>query len=195
MERPSNRDWSDCDPTFAAEANAAIRALRDTGAGADARARRLAARLVERYPGSPLAHTILAEGHRVRGRLEGARSSLERAAALAPGCPRTAFMLAAVLTRMGLFDEAMEVCDRSLRVPQPTDRRATSPTRGNASSPRTRSIGSLIPDKGSVGCVSGPRSAGEPRFHFHRSPRCPRRTGRRKAPRPTSRWLAISGAA
>uniref|UniRef100_A0A0E0J2Z6 DUF629 domain-containing protein n=1 Tax=Oryza nivara TaxID=4536 RepID=A0A0E0J2Z6_ORYNI len=119
--RPSNRDWSDCDPTFAAEANAAIRALRDTGAGADARARRLAARLVERYPGSPLAHTILAEGHRVRGRLEGARSSLERAAALAPGCPRTAFMLAAVLTRMGLFDEAMEVCDRSLRVPQPTD--------------------------------------------------------------------------
>uniref|UniRef100_A0A0E0F6H3 Uncharacterized protein n=1 Tax=Oryza meridionalis TaxID=40149 RepID=A0A0E0F6H3_9ORYZ len=121
MEQPSNRDWSDCDPTFAAEANAAIRALRDTGAGADARARRLAARLVERYPGSPLAHTILAEGHRVRRRLEGERSSLERAAALAPGCPRTAFMLAAVLTRMGLFDEAMEVCDRSLRVPQPTD--------------------------------------------------------------------------
>uniref|UniRef100_A0A0E0MG64 USP domain-containing protein n=1 Tax=Oryza punctata TaxID=4537 RepID=A0A0E0MG64_ORYPU len=119
QRRPSNRDWSDCDPTFAEEANAAIGALR--GPGPDADAHGLAARLVERYPDSPLAHTILAEWHRVRGRLEGERSSLERAAALAPGCPRTAFMLAAVLTRMGLCDEAMEVCDRILRVTDPTD--------------------------------------------------------------------------
>ncbi|BAT14398.1 Os11g0549605 [Oryza sativa Japonica Group] len=69
----------------------------------------------------PLRGPPFSRGPHIPNSKEKSRNRLERAPALAPGCPRTAFMLAAVLTRMGLFDEAMEVCDRSLLVPQPTD--------------------------------------------------------------------------
>ncbi|KAF0907437.1 hypothetical protein E2562_017373 [Oryza meyeriana var. granulata] len=123
--KPTNRDWSDCDPTFAEEADTAIGALwGPDGYG-------LATQLVSKYPDSPLAYTILAEWHRVRMDPQMATAHFRSAEALAPRCPQIAYQLAAMLIDMGSWDEAVEVCDRSLLVPEPTDPALHFPYRRN----------------------------------------------------------------
>uniref|UniRef100_A0A0E0MG93 DUF629 domain-containing protein n=1 Tax=Oryza punctata TaxID=4537 RepID=A0A0E0MG93_ORYPU len=115
---PSNRDWLDCDPAFAEEADAAIAALKEWDTGGDG----LATQLVNRYHASPLAHTILAEWYSsVCADPQNATAHLGIAALLAPRCPHIAFALALVLMKMGSYDEAAVVCGRSLLVPDPTD--------------------------------------------------------------------------
>uniref|UniRef100_A0A0D9XSZ1 C2H2-type domain-containing protein n=1 Tax=Leersia perrieri TaxID=77586 RepID=A0A0D9XSZ1_9ORYZ len=117
IPKPSNRDWSDCDPRFAAKADKAIHALQ----GSDPV--RLAKELVKKNSDSPLAFTILAEGYlrKVGPRLHKARWHLVTAGKLAPGCPYIFFKLASVLMRLGFCHDVVKVCDRSLSEPEPTD--------------------------------------------------------------------------
>ncbi|KAG8090205.1 hypothetical protein GUJ93_ZPchr0011g26979 [Zizania palustris] len=112
---PSNRDWLDCDDGFREEADRAIlEMLEDEEKGYV----KYATALVDKYPVSPLAHCIVARGCALGGKGVLAIFHFMRAAELAPRCPIIPSMLADLLIKMGLWDKAVEVCDRFLRVPE-----------------------------------------------------------------------------
>ncbi|KAF0907436.1 hypothetical protein E2562_017372 [Oryza meyeriana var. granulata] len=117
VRKPSNRDWLDCDRTFAEEADKVILLLCQ---GSDD-AGEHAMQLICNYKESPLAYTILAEVKLARMNQQMAKGHLNSAKVLAPRCPHIAFVLALVLMRLGFWDEAVVECDRSLGEPEPTD--------------------------------------------------------------------------
>ncbi|BAT14399.1 Os11g0549607 [Oryza sativa Japonica Group] len=188
--RKSNRDWLDCDRRFAQQADGVI--LQVLRRSPDAVER--ATQLMCRYKKSPLAYAILAEAWLASGNLVMAKTHLRSATVLAPRCPYISLALAAVLVRMGSWEEAVRECARGLGAWMPTDPARHSPLPEDSinaivSSPKVSSKGLPSNEKESACCVSGPRRARESWLQLRRW----RPSGRRRAP--TSTMLAIAGAA
>uniref|UniRef100_A0A0E0MG92 C2H2-type domain-containing protein n=1 Tax=Oryza punctata TaxID=4537 RepID=A0A0E0MG92_ORYPU len=114
---PSNRDWLDCDRSFAQEANGVI--LQVLRRSPDAIER--ATQLMCHYKQSPLVYVILAEARVASENLNMARAHLRSAKVLAPSCPYISLSLADVLFRVGSWGEALAECGRGLSVRAPTD--------------------------------------------------------------------------